>query len=105
MKSYDDLSRELARLLQQAEGERKKERGTVIAEIKATMAEYDLSIEDIDPSLAQGRRTAKPAAPRYRHPDTGQTWSGRGPRPPWLEAAVAAGRRVEEFLVDWPGAW
>lgn len=29
-----------------------------------------------------GRR--KPVEPKYRHPVTGQTWSGRGKRPAWV---------------------
>lgn len=58
MKSYDDLSRELARLLQQAEQTRAKERAAVIVEIKVKMAEYGLTVDDL---LHQKRTNPPPS--------------------------------------------
>lgn len=37
--------------------------------------------------------------PKYRHPETGETWSGRGIMPKWLAAEVAKGRTREEFAI------
>ena len=39
-------------------------------------------------------------AVKYRHPGTGETWSGRGKRPKWREAALAGGAKLDDFLVD-----
>jgi ParB/RepB/Spo0J family partition protein len=36
---------------------------------------------------------------RYRSPQTGETWSGRGLQPKWLKAALTAGRTLAEFEV------
>lgn len=48
---------------------------------------------------AKGRSTGK-VAPKYRNPaNPKDTWTGRGRQPRWLAAEVAAGRKVEEFLI------
>ncbi|WP_211908033.1 H-NS histone family protein [Tardiphaga alba] len=39
-------------------------------------------------------------APKYRHPKTGETWTGRGGVAGWLAKEIAAGRNREEFLID-----
>lgn len=44
-------------------------------------------------------RSPKAAPVRYRCPDTGQTWSGRGLKPAWLRAALEQDRSLSEFLV------
>lgn len=39
--------------------------------------------------------------PRFRNPDNpSETWSGRGLRPRWMVAALAAGRNFEEMLIQ-----
>ena len=42
--------------------------------------------------------------PKYRNPETGDTWTGRGLKPKWLEQALAEGRALAEFLTDAPQA-
>ncbi|WP_420488535.1 H-NS family nucleoid-associated regulatory protein [Paraburkholderia phytofirmans] len=43
------------------------------------------------------KRGRSPAPPRYCHPETVQTWTGRGPRPRWHE-----GKDSKEFLIVRP---
>ncbi|GAB3735824.1 H-NS family nucleoid-associated regulatory protein [Silanimonas algicola] len=38
-------------------------------------------------------------APKYRHPETGQTWSGRGILPKWMSEEIAKGRTREDFAI------
>lgn len=38
--------------------------------------------------------------PKYRHPETGETWSGRGDLAAWLAREIDAGRRREDFLIE-----
>jgi hypothetical protein len=40
-----------------------------------------------------------PAA-KYRDPETGQTWSGRGLKPRWLVAALDGGKTLADFAVE-----
>ena len=45
------------------------------------------------------RRKYPRVLPKYRNPQTSETWSVRGKRPRWLVAAVKSGRRIEEFRI------
>jgi len=38
--------------------------------------------------------------PKYRNPaDASQTWTGRGKRPRWFNAALAAGKKEKDLLI------
>src|SRR5215831_7798210 len=40
-------------------------------------------------------------APKYRNPENpNETWAGRGLKPRWLAAALKAGHKIEEFLIE-----
>src|SRR5947209_2580183 len=41
-------------------------------------------------------------APKYRHPKTGETWSGRGGTAGWLAREIKAGKKKEDFLIARP---
>ena len=46
-----------------------------------------------------GRKLGK-VAPKYRNPaNTKDTWTGRGRKPRWMAELVAAGKKVEDFLI------
>ena len=45
------------------------------------------------------RKSTKRAKPKYRHPETGETWAGRGKMANWLKREIEAGRRLEEYAV------
>jgi DNA-binding protein H-NS len=53
-------------------------------------------------SLQNGkaRRKYPRVLPKYRNPQTSETWSGRGKRPLWLVAAMKSGRKIEEFRIS-----
>jgi DNA-binding protein H-NS len=50
-----------------------------------------------DPAQPVDRR--KHVRPKYRHPDTGQTWAGRGSRPLWLRAELERGADLKDFRI------
>ena len=80
----------------------KQERTEAIEKVRSLMAEYGLSISDLSlkaaPAKSAGTKGQKVAA-KYRNSATGETWSGRGLQPKWLKAAIASGRKLEEFAV------
>ena len=40
------------------------------------------------------------SAPKYRNPDEpATTWTGRGRRPEWIKAGLAAGKSLEDFAI------
>ena len=52
---------------------------------------------------AKPRRKYPRVLPKYRNPQTSETWSGRGKRPRWLIAAMKSGHKIEEFQIDRAG--
>ena len=57
----------------------------------------------LDEVLGRAGGRSKPRGkvkPKYRNPaDADQTWSGRGKRPRWFNAALAAGKKEKDLLV------
>jgi DNA-binding protein H-NS len=45
------------------------------------------------------RRKYPRVLPKYRNPQTSETWSGRGKLPRWLVAAMKSGRKIEDFRI------
>ena len=78
-------------------------RASFLDEVKAKAASLGMSLADLV-GLGGGRGT-KSAAPRtattpkYRDPETGATWSGRGYPAKWITDYEAKGRKREEFAV------
>ena len=108
MSSYQELKAQAEALLRQAEEVRVKEIQGAIADIRKKMADYGLTLKDIDPSAsggsATGPRRSNPtkgtkAKAKYRD-QFGNTWSGRGKRPNWLTDQLAKGRKIEDFKID-----
>jgi DNA-binding protein H-NS len=58
---------------------------------EAPVVETPVAVEDIG-----GRG---PVKPRYQSP-TGETWTGRGKQPTWLQAEIANGANIDDFLID-----
>ena len=52
------------------------------------------------PAARKARKPLGKVAPKYRNPgNTAETWTGRGKHPRWLAAYVAAGRKIDDFLI------
>lgn len=85
--SYQELLRQREALDAQIQQARDKEVATAVAKVRQLIADFGLTQFDVFPS---GRRakTSSPAskvAPKYRDPATGQTWTGRGKPPRWIQ--------------------
>lgn len=81
---------------------KKRERADAIARVRSLMAEYGLTLADLGgkaPTTTPKASGGAKVAPKYRNAATGDTWSGRGLQPNWLKAALAAGRKLDEFKV------
>jgi len=51
----------------------------------------------------KARRKYPRVLPKYRNPQTSETWSGRGKQPRWLVAAIKTGRKIEDFEIGGAG--
>ena len=113
MKTYKTLKAEIAKLEQQAEALRKKEKA-VITQVKKIIAEHGLTAADLglggSSTKPTGRRkvTVKPASrtaspagiAKYRDPKTQKTWTGRGKPPAW----IAGVKNRDAYLIAEPAA-
>lgn len=99
MTSYKDLKAKAEEFLRQAEVARKAEIASVVADIKAKMAEFGVTVADLRTSARRGPKKAIKVAPKYRDPATGQTWSGRGKAPRWLAAYMKKGRKKDSYKI------
>ncbi len=103
--SLSDLIAQREALDRQIKSAQDADRSAAIARIKTLMAEHGLTHDDIAakvPSNVARKGGMKPGtkvAPKFRDPTSGASWTGRGLKPKWLSAAIAEGRRLEEFAV------
>jgi len=119
-KTYAQLNAQIEVLRAKADAARRKEVAGVITRIKVAIAHYGLTANDL--GLANGTMPppTRPKSPakgstasktpgqtrvsvKYRD-QAGNSWSGRGSRPRWLAAALAAGQSIESFAVNGTGA-
>ena len=99
MANYKELVAQAETLMRQAEAARKAEIATVIAEIKAKMLEYGITLADLGVGV-KASKSRKAVAAKYRNPANTDTWSGRGRVPRWLVALEGAGHKRDEFAVE-----
>jgi DNA-binding protein H-NS len=85
MASYKDLQSQIEKLQKQAEQAREKEVASVVAQIRQMMSDYGIQGTDLGLSLRRKRKTGTPAAPKFQNPQTGETWTGRGRAPKWID--------------------
>jgi len=98
MATYKELKAQAEALLQQAETARRAEIAAVVAEIRARMKEYGITLADLKGG-AKKTKSRSAVAAKYRNPATGKSWSGRGRAPKWLADELAKGRSRDEFLI------
>ena len=99
-KSFKEYQKEIAELQKKASEARRQETAGAIAQIKALMKQFDLSIADLGIRAAKkGKVAASPLPAKYRNPVSGATWTGRGRAPAWVVAAKAAGN-LATLLID-----
>ena len=111
--TYSQLQAQIAKLQAEAETLRKAELAEVIANIRVAISAYRITPEDLfggrskkspmTKSVAAPKSPSKSKSTGDRAPKfadgTGNTWVGRGPRPPWLREALAAGKSLSDFAI------
>jgi DNA-binding protein H-NS len=89
--SYKELLQQREALEQAIATARANELSEAIAKARELVAEFGLTVQDVFPA---GRGASKSGnksssgnkvAPKYRDSATGQTWTGRGKAPKWIE--------------------
>ena len=95
LKELKDLRAKVDRAISGFEDRKKKE---ALAELEETARKMGYSLAEL--TSLTGVRKRRPAAPKYANPaDATDTWSGRGRRPRWVTAALAAGKSLEDLAI------
>ena len=108
LKPTFDLDRltvsELAALIEAAQAKRQEKmegaKTALLAEFKDKAAELGLSLNALmsspkpTPERKPRRSKGEKVAPKYRNPETGDTWTGRGREPGWIK-----GKNRDDFAL------
>ena len=80
-------------------------RGDIDKLLQSKRTELQAQLAQIGGGTARKTGSVKgtKVAPKYRHPKTGETWSGRGGTAGWLAREIKAGKKREDFLIAKPG--
>ena len=103
------INRRIESLRARAEKLKQREKIPALREIVKLVREHGISLGELRAAVKSGGqrkgrqarkgRSGSKVAPMYRHPKTGETWSGRGRPARWLAAAEKKGRARAEFLI------
>jgi DNA-binding protein H-NS len=101
MSTLQDLLEQQAALERHIAEARSLARAEAIAQIREVMTRNSLTAADLVAPAKQGSSTVKGSkvAAKYRDPESGATWTGRGLKPKWLERQLANGKQVSDFAI------
>ena len=97
MSKLSELIAQQEALSKQIDELRKQERAEGINKAKALIAEHELTEQDLFGSTGAVKKVktvGKVVAAKYRDPDSGKEWSGRGLPPKWIK-----GKDMTQFLI------
>lgn len=95
LKDLKDLQTQVVKAISSFEDRRKKH---ALIELEEKAREMGFSLSELTGSVQGRKRSA--AVPKYANPvDKADTWSGRGRKPRWFVAALAAGKKPEHMAI------
>lgn len=99
--SLSDLLAQREALERQIHAARVERKSSAVAEIRMLMATHGLTAGDLAarPATKVGAKSGSKVAAKFKNPETGATWSGRGLKPKWLATAIADGRNLQDFAI------
>ncbi len=81
-KTYRELLAEQRELDARITAAKEGERGQALVTIRDLMAQFDITPAEL--TAKRGQKKTGPHPAKYRHPDSGATWSGKGRVPQWI---------------------
>ncbi len=99
----EEQLRELDRQIADAKADGKR---ALLSTLQDQVLEYGISEDELlrAAGFRQPIKLRQAAPAKYYDPSSGNSWSGRGPRPKWLQ-----GKQLDDYLIDrapkpwWPG--
>ena len=114
--SYENIQKQIQKLQEQAkklEATRDAQKTRAITQVTSLMRRLSLTVDDLKQSSSKpikkstsgtkkkgtSAKERPPVPPKYRDEQTGNTWTGRGKPPRWLQEKIHLGRQKEDFLI------
>ncbi len=95
LKELKDLQVQVARAISGYEDRKKRE---AIAALEENARALGFSLAELVGATPVRRR--KPARAKYANPaNADETWTGRGRKPRWVEAALKSGKSLDDLLI------
>jgi DNA-binding protein H-NS len=95
LKELKDLQSQVTRAIVSFEDRRKKE---VMAALDEKARDMGFSLSELLGTAPTRKRT--PAVPKYANPaNKSETWSGRGRKPRWFDAALKSGKSPDSMSI------
>lgn len=95
LKELKDLHGQVTKAISTFEDRKKKE---ALAELEEKARELGFSLSELTGTAAPRKRA--PASAKYANPtDSSDTWSGRGRKPRWFDAAIKSGKKPEDMAI------
>ncbi len=91
MTSLQELLAQKEALEQQIAQLKKAERADALQNARSLVETFDLTVDEL---FGKQKSSGNAVAVKYRNAETGETWTGRGRAPRWLE-----GKNREDFAV------
>ena len=95
LKELKYLQSQVAKTIAGFEDRKKKE---ALAELEEKAREMGFSLAELTGAAVTRKRA--PATAKYANPaDASETWSGRGRKPRWFDAALKSGTKPEDMAI------
>lgn len=79
-----------------------KQKKAALQTLESKAKELGFSLSELTgmEKLVVRKKAAKPGVPKYKNPaDATQTWTGKGRRPEWVNAALDAGKSLDDLAI------
>jgi len=95
LKELKDLQGQVTKAISSFEDRKKK---LALVELEETARKLGFTLGELTGSSVPRKRS--PAVPKYANPaDPTDTWSGRGRKPRWMEAALREGKSPDDLAI------
>lgn len=95
LKELKELHNQSAKAIANFEDRKKKE---ALADLEERAKSMGFTLAELTGATPTRKRA--PVAPKYANPaNKSETWSGRGRKPRWFEAALKAGKSVKDLSI------
>lgn len=98
-----ELQRIAGDITNEIQTKREEKKKILLEQFQKLLSAEGLTLEDVIGTKRRGKPRKRGVLPvRFRDPETGKGWSGRGRKPVWLVDKLQTGLKLEDFAVESP---